>query len=158
MINGILKLFYTEIVKNKIKDLPKDEYEIKDGFKKVQYISCKVDSISFKILKCFIVFLILILSLKVNIYFGIVMFFVEFFYIIYKKSFKTKLEKEVINIKNNIKTSSKNVLTENSKRNIPILICILFLGLTFGFTWAIKISLFIVFTYTIQDIYINYKN
>ena len=84
MINGILKLFYTEIVKNKIKNLPQEEYEIKDKFKKVQDISCKVDLIAFRVFKYLIGVFIFILSLKINIYFGIGMFFVELLYIICK--------------------------------------------------------------------------
>lgn len=53
MLNGIIKLFYTEVVKNKINNLPKDEYEINDQFKKIQNISCKIDSVIFTMLKIF---------------------------------------------------------------------------------------------------------
>ena len=39
MINGIIKLFYTEVVKTKMKNLPSEQYKIKDQFKKVQEVS-----------------------------------------------------------------------------------------------------------------------
>ena len=157
MINGILKLFYTEIVKNKIKNLPQEEYEIKDKFKKVQDISCKVDLIAFRVFKYLIGVFIFILSLKINIYFGIGVFFVELLYIIYKNSFKVKVETEVSNIKNNIKTNSQNILREKGQRNISILISLLFLGIIFDFTWIVIVSFFIVFIDTIRIVYINYK-
>lgn len=34
MINGIMKLFYTEVVKSKISKLPNEQYEINSKFKK----------------------------------------------------------------------------------------------------------------------------
>ena len=71
MLNGIIKLFYTEVVKNKINNLPKDEYEINDQFKKIQNISCKIDSVIFTMLKIFIAVMILIVSYKINVYFAI---------------------------------------------------------------------------------------
>ena len=34
MINGIMKLFYTEVVKNKMSKLPNGQYEVNDQFKR----------------------------------------------------------------------------------------------------------------------------
>ena len=45
MINGIMKLFYTEVVKNKMSKLPNGQYEVNDQFKKVQGISIKIDKV-----------------------------------------------------------------------------------------------------------------
>ena len=85
MINGIIKLFYTEVVKTKMKNLPSEQYKIKDQFKKVQEVSIMVDMIIFNILKLLAAIMILIISSKINVYFGIGMFFVEFAYVFYKK-------------------------------------------------------------------------
>ena len=72
MLNGIIKLFYTEVVKNKINNLPKEEYEINDQFKKIQNISYKIDSVVFAILKIFTAIFILLFCYKINVYFAIV--------------------------------------------------------------------------------------
>ena len=45
MINGIMNLFYTEVVKSKISKLPNVQYEINSKFTKVQEISAKIDTI-----------------------------------------------------------------------------------------------------------------
>ncbi|MCU9811725.1 hypothetical protein [Paraclostridium sp. AKS81] len=44
MINGIIKLFYSEIVKSKMKSMPSKEYDIRDEFKDISNIAMKVDS------------------------------------------------------------------------------------------------------------------
>ena len=53
MINGIMKLFYTEVVKNKMSKLPNGQYEVNDQFKKVQGISIKIDKVLFLVFKIF---------------------------------------------------------------------------------------------------------
>ena len=102
MINGIMKLFYTEVVKSKISKLPNEQYEINSKFKKVQEISAKIDTILLYTLKILVAVAILLFSYKINIYFGIGMCLVEISYLFYKKSLKTKVEFEIENIKNNI--------------------------------------------------------
>ena len=71
MINGIMKLFYTEVVKSKISKLPNEQYEINSKFKKVQEISAKIDTILLYTLKILVAVAILLFSYKINIYFGI---------------------------------------------------------------------------------------
>ena len=102
MINGIMKLFYTEVVKNKMSKLPNGQYEVNDQFKKVQGISIKIDKVLFLVFKILIALVVLFVASKINIYFGIGMCLVEISYLFYKKSLKTKVEFEIENIKNNI--------------------------------------------------------
>ena len=86
MINGIMKLFYTEVVKSKISKLPNEQYEINSKFKKVQEISAKIDTILLYTLKILVAVATLLFSYKINIYFGIGMCLVEISYLFYKKS------------------------------------------------------------------------
>ena len=64
MINGIMKLFYTEVVKSKISKLPNEQYEINSKFKKVQEISAKIDTILLYTLKILVAVAILLFSYK----------------------------------------------------------------------------------------------
>ena len=136
MINGIMKLFYTEVVKSKISKLPNEQYEINSKFKKVQEISAKIDTI-------------LLYTLKI---------LVAVSYLFYKKSLKTKVEFEIENIKNNIQENQEQLLKEKGKKDISCLISILLLGLITHFNIVIIISFCLVFGITIKDIYLNYKN
>ncbi|MGM9534432.1 MAG: hypothetical protein ACI3VR_04235 [Intestinibacter sp.] len=158
MLNGIIKLFYTEVVKNKINNLPKDQYEINDQFKKIQNIFFKIDTIAFAILKIFTAIFILLICYKINVYFAICAFFIEFAYIFYQKSFKTKAEYEINTIKENINKNKEAILKEKGKRDISFLLSILLIGIFTGFTWVLALSFFVVFTITIRDIYVNFKN
>lgn len=158
MINGIIKLFYTEIVKNKMKNLPKEEYELNDQFKKIQNVSFKIDRIMFIVLKIFIALSILLVSFRQSVYLGIGMFFVELSYIFYKRTFKTKVKSEINNIKTNIHNNRENILKQNGKKNISFLISILLLGVITGFSKVLVACFFIIFIVTIKDIYINYRD
>lgn len=158
MLNGMIKLFYNEVVKNKMNSLPKESYEISDQFKKMQKISFKIDSVVFALFKVFIAVMIFIASYRVNIFFGIGVFFVEIAYVFYKKSFKVKAKSEINTIKENINKNKEAILKENGKRNISFLVSILLMGLITRFTWILILSFFLVFIITIRDIYINCKN
>ena len=158
MINGIMKLFYTEVVKSKISKLPNEQYEINSKFKKVQEISAKIDTILLYTLKILVAVAILLFSYKINIYCGIGMCLVEISYLFYKKSLKTKVEFEIENIKNNIQENQEQLLKEKGKKDISCLISILLLGLITHFNIVIIISFCLVFGMTIKDIYLNYKN
>ena len=158
MINGIMKLFYTEVVKNKMSKLPNGQYEVNDQFKKVQGISIKIDKVLFLVFKILIALVVLFVASKINIYFGIGVFLTEIIYVLYKKSLKTKVEFEIENIKNNIQENQEQLLKEKGKKDISCLISILLLGLITHFNIVIIISFCLVFGMTIKDIYLNYKN
>lgn len=158
MINGIMKLFYTEIVKNKMSKLPDEKYEINDQFKKVQNISIKMDKAIFYILKVLVALVILYVASKINIYFTIGAFLVEISYLFYKRSLKKKVVSEIETIKNNISVNREQILKEKGKKDISFLISILLIGLITHFSPIIIISFCIVFGVTVRDIYLNYKN
>ena len=158
MINGIMKLFYTEVVKNKMSKLPNGQYEVNDQFKKVQGISIKIDKVLFLVFKILIALVVLFVASKINIYFGIGVFLTEIIYVLYKKSLKPKVVSEIENIKNNIQENQEQLLKEKGKKDISCLISILLLGLITHFNIVIIISFCLVFGMTIKDIYLNYKN
>ena len=134
MINGIMKLFYTEVVKNKMSKLPNGQYEVNDQFKKVQGISIKIDKVLFLVFKILIALVVLFVASKINIYF------------------------EIENIKNNINTNGEQILKQKGKKDISFLISILLIGVITHFSWIIILSFCIVLGVTIRDIYLNYKN
>ena len=49
MINGIIKLFYSEVVKSKMKNMQSKEYCFRDEFKDISNISMKVDNFFIKL-------------------------------------------------------------------------------------------------------------
>ena len=124
MINGIMKLFYTEVVKNKMSKLPNGQYEVNDQFKKVQGISIKIDKVLFLVFKILIALVVLFVASKINIYFGIGVFLTEIIYVLYKKSLKPKVVSEIENIKNNINTNGEQILKQKGKKDISFLISI----------------------------------
>lgn len=71
MINGIIKLFYSEIVKSKMKSMPSKEYDIRDEFKDISNIAIKVDSFFLVAFKLIIGLTIIVISLSINILFGV---------------------------------------------------------------------------------------
>ena len=48
MINNIIKLFYSEVVKTKMSNMPNKDYELRNGFKELHNVTLKIDSILFK--------------------------------------------------------------------------------------------------------------
>ena len=68
MINNIIKLFYSEVVKTKMSNMPNEDYELRDGCKKFRKITLKIDSYLFKGLKIILALFILYLSIHVKIY------------------------------------------------------------------------------------------
>ena len=51
MINGIIKLFYSEVVKTNMKKMPIGEYSLKDEYKEIKNLTLKIDSLMIKIIK-----------------------------------------------------------------------------------------------------------
>ena len=45
MLNGIIKLFYSEIVKTKINNLDSSGYSLRDECKEIRNITLKIDSV-----------------------------------------------------------------------------------------------------------------
>lgn len=160
MINGIIKLFYSEVVKTKMKGMSSSDYKIRDEYKEIKNITLKIDSMFFKCLKLIMGSIILILAFNINILFGIGTFLVEIAYIVYKRMLEKQVKMSIDTIKNNINSielPKVNVVTERSKSQINILITLLVIGLLTSFNWSIVISFVVVFIFTIKDIYSNIK-
>lgn len=157
MINGIIKLFYSEVVKTKIRNLPSSEYELRDECKDIQNITLKIDSIFFKGLKLVFGILLLIFAFNIKLILGIEVFLVELAYIIYKRNLEVQVKDSIENIKNSIEITSTNLLDEKGKSGINALISLIILGIFSGFNYILVISFLVVFLFTIKHICSNIK-
>lgn len=157
MINNIIKLFYSEVVKTKMSNMPNEDYELRDGCKKIRKITLKIDSYLFKGLKIILALFILYLSFHVKIYLGIGVLLVEGIYLVYKVSYEKQVKAAIENVKNNIETSADHIVNENGKRGINLLITLLIISVITGFNYFIGISFIIVFIYTARNIYECFK-
>lgn len=157
MINNIIKLFYSEVVKTKMSNMPNEDYELRDGCKKFRKITLKIDSYLFKGLKIILALFILYLSFYVKIYLGIGVLLVEGIYLVYKVSYEKQVKAAIENVKNNIETSADHIVNENGKRGINLLITLLIISVITGFNYFIGISFIIVFIYTARNIYECFK-
>ena len=100
MINGIIKLFYSEIVKSKIKKMPNEEYSLRDEYKGVYSTFTKIDNIFIKIFKVLFSLIVVLLSLNINISFGIGVALIIMTYSIYNLYIEETSKSDVIlNIK-----------------------------------------------------------
>ena len=71
MINSVIKLFYSEVVKTKMSNMPNKEYELRKGCKEFRNITLKIDSYLFKGLKIILALFILYLSFSVKMLLGV---------------------------------------------------------------------------------------
>lgn len=157
MINGIIKLFYSEVVKTKIKNMQNNEYTFREEYEDIRNITLKVDSLFFKIIKFMVGILLLAISFEINIKFAIGVLLIEVAYLLYKFKLETQVLEAINNIKNNIELPSIDVISERGKSGINALIILLLIGLITNFNWSIVISFIVVFIFTIKDIYSNIK-
>ena len=86
MINGIIKLFYSEIVKAKMKKLPQANYEIREEFEGVRDIATKLDNIFFNFFKIIIGILALLIGFNIKFIIGLEVLLVEVLYVAYKNA------------------------------------------------------------------------
>jgi len=157
MINNIIKLFYSEVVKTKMSNMPNKDYELRKGCKEFRNITLKIDSYLFKGLKIILALFILYLSFNVRMLLGVGVLLVEVTYLVYKVSYEKQVKEAIENVKNNIEISANNFINENGKRGINLLITLLIISLLTGFNYFIGISFIIVFIYTIRNIYDGFK-
>lgn len=157
MINGIIKLFYSEVVKVNIKKMPKGEYLLKDEYKEIKNLTLKIDSLAFKIIKFMIAIITLVLAFEINIKLGIGLFLIEFLYIIYKRNLEQRISDNINNLKSNINISKLDIFSDIGKSYINIMLTFIILGFVTNFNWSIVISMIVVFLFTIKDIYSNIK-
>ena len=157
MINGIIKLFYSEVVKANIIKMPSGEYSLKDEYKEIKNLTLKIDSLAIKLIKFMIGIIALILAFEINPILGIGLFLIEFLYVIYKKNLEQQILESINHLKDNIEIPKLDILTEKGKSGINILITLLILGIITNFNWPIVVSFIVVFLFTIKDIYSNIK-
>ena len=157
MINGIIKLFYSEVVKTNIKKMPNGEYSLKDEYKEIKNLTLKIDSLVLKTIKFMIGIITLILAFEINTILGLGLFLIEFLYIIYKKNLEQRILESIKNLKDNVEMTTLDILTDRGKSGINILITLLILGFITNFNWSIVISFIVVFLFTMKDIYSNIK-
>lgn len=158
MINNLIKLFYSDVVKTQINNMPSSDYELKNGFKQLHNITLKIDSIFFKSIKILIALFILYLSFNIKLLLGIGVLCIEIVYLAYKMSYEKQVKKAIENVKNNIEVTKSQFINENSKKGINLLITLLIISLLTGFNYIICISFIMVFIFTLKSIYISRKN
>ncbi|MCI9062722.1 MULTISPECIES: hypothetical protein [Romboutsia] len=157
MINGIIKLFYSEVVKANMKKMPIGEYSLKDEYKEIKNLTLKIDSLMIKIIKFMVGIITIILAFEINTILGIGLFLIEILYAIYKRNLEQQILDNIKNLKDNVEMTTLDILTDRGKSGINILITLLILGLITNFNWSIVISFIVVFLFTIKDIYSNIK-
>ncbi|MGL4911766.1 MAG: hypothetical protein ACRC3Y_04965 [Romboutsia sp.] len=157
MINGIIKLFYSEIVKTKMKGMSSSDYTLRDECKEIRNITLRIDSLFLKSIKLILAMVLLILSFKVNLIFGVGMFLVEIAYIVYKIKLEKQIRESIENLKNNIELPKINIDSPKSKSGLNVLVTLLLIGLISGFNLIIVLSFIVVFVFTIKHIYSNIK-
>lgn len=157
MINGIIRLFYSEIVKTKIKNLPSSEYELRKEGKDIQNITLRIDSVFFKALKFIIGIFALIVAFDIKIILGIEVLLLEVAYFFYKRKLEVNVKEYIENMKNSIEVTRDNVLDEKGKSGINVLITLIIIGVLTGFNTILVISFLTVFLFTIKHICSNIK-
>lgn len=99
MLNGIIKLFYSEIVKTKINNLDSSGYSLRDECKEIRNITLKIDSVFFKLLKLAFGSILLMVAFNLNMVLGIGVFLVGVVYILYKRNMEEQVKEHINNVK-----------------------------------------------------------
>ena len=157
MINNIIKLFYSEVVKTKMINMPNEDYELRGGFKELHNVTLKIDSVFFKGIKILLALFILYLAFNAKLYLGIGVLLIEVIYLVYKKNYEKRIKEAIENVKNNIEISKKQIINEESKKCINLLITLLVISIFTGFNYIIALSFLLVFLYTAKNLYISNK-
>ena len=157
MINGMIKLFYSEIVKTKMKGMSSSDYTLRDECKEIRNITLKIDSMFLKFIKLMMAMVILILAFNINTILGVGTFLLEVAYITYKIKLEKQVRETIENLKKNIELPKINSVSERSKSGLNVLVMLLLIGLITELNIPIIASFMLVFIFTIKDIYSNIK-
>lgn len=157
MLNNLVKLFYSDVVKVKMNNMPNEEYELRGKMKDLHNLTLKIDSIFFKGLKILIGLFILYLSFNVKLFLGIGVLLIEAAYVVYKMSYEKKVKKAIENVRNNVEISKSQFVNEEGKKGINLLITLIVISVITGFNYYIAFSFILVFIYTAKNIYSVYK-
>ncbi|WP_027701442.1 hypothetical protein [Metaclostridioides mangenotii] len=152
MINGLIKLFYSEIVKTKMKSMNSNGYDVRDEYKGIRDITLKIDSVFFKILKLSLGCIVILLAYSINKILSVGVVLVGIIYIIYKIKLEEEIKEYIANIKTNIEVSKIANIKEKGRVGINALITLLVIGFLTGFNIFIVCSFAIVFMFTLKNI------
>ncbi|MBC8630961.1 hypothetical protein H8697_04470 [[Eubacterium] tenue] len=159
MINGIIKLFYSEVVKSKMKNMPSKDYCFRKEFEDISNIAMKIDNFFIIAFKVIVMTSIILISLSINLIFGFGIILILIAYSLYKiyieKQIKDQVREGIGYIKNNIEQGGQNLGTDNIKQKINVLITLLLIGIFSNFNYIIIGCFILVFMFTIKDIYSN---
>ncbi|MGL5757086.1 MAG: hypothetical protein ACRCYC_17315 [Paraclostridium sp.] len=159
MINGIIKLFYSEIVKTKMKSMPNKDYSLREEFKDISNIGMKIDNFFILVFKIILMLSMLFIALSINLLFGIGVILIMITYVLYKTYVEAQVKDQVKDgmgyIKNNIEQGTQNIVTDKIKQKINALISLLLIGIFSNFNYIIIGCFILVFMFTIKDIYSN---
>lgn len=157
MLNGILKLFYSEVVKVNMKNLPNNNYTIREECKEINNITLKIDSVLFKIIKLILGLLLFLIGFEINKKLGMGILLTEILYFIYKKNIENNIKLHIKNIKDNVEIKNLDFLSERGKSGINVLVTLLIIGFLTNFNSVIIICFSLVFIFTIKDICSNIR-
>ncbi|MCC0628645.1 hypothetical protein IC171_07210 [Clostridioides sp. ES-S-0171-01] len=152
MLNGIIKLFYSEIVKTKINNLDSSGYSLRDECKEIRNITLKIDSVFFKLLKLAFGSILLMVAFNLNLVLGIGVFLIGVVYILYKRNMEEQVKEHINNVKNNIDISKITFMDEKGRTGLNALITLLLIGLLTGFNWILVASFVVIFVFTIKNV------
>ncbi|MBS5788600.1 MAG: hypothetical protein KIC98_11880 [Clostridioides difficile] len=152
MINGLIKLFYSEIVKTNMRNMNSNGYEVRDECKEIRNITLKIDSVFFKAIKFGLGVLIFLLTYSINKMLAIGVVLVGILYTIYKVKLEVEIKEYIANIKNNIEVSKIANIKERGRLGINALITLLVIGFLAGFNIFIVCSFVVVFMFTLKNI------
>jgi hypothetical protein len=152
MINGLIKLFYSEIVKTKMKSMNSNGYDVRDEYKGIRDITLKIDSVFFKILKLALGCIVILVAYSINKILSVGVVLVGIIYIIYKIKLEEEIKEYIANIKTNIEVSKIANIKEKGRIGINALITLLVIGFLTGFNIFIVCSFAIVFMFTLKNI------
>ncbi|WP_315169262.1 hypothetical protein [Metaclostridioides mangenotii] len=152
MINGLIKLFYSEIVKTKMKSMNSNGYDVRDEYKGIRDITLKIDSVFYKMLKLALGCIVVLLAYSINKILSVGVVLVGIIYIIYKIKLEVEIKEYIANIKTNIEVSKIANIKEKGRIGINALITLLVIGFLTGFNIFIVCSFAIVFMFTLKNI------
>lgn len=152
MINGLIKLFYSEIVKTKMKSMNSNGYDVRDEYKGIRDITLKIDSVFYKMLKLALGCIVILLAYSINKILSVGVVLVGIIYIIYKIKLEVEIKEYIANIKTNIEVSKIANIKEKGRIGINALITLLVIGFLTGFNIFIVCSFAIVFMFTLKNI------
>ncbi len=157
MINNIIKMFYSDVVKTKMGSMTNNEYELRPGCEKIIARLLKIENYILKTIKFILICFALYLTFKSSILLGFGLVLISTIYYTYKLRYKEKVKMFIEDKKNNSKEFINRFINEKGKIGINLLITLMIITIFTGFNYFIGVSFIIVSIYTIGNIYQSFK-